>query len=144
MTTTNTVLVRTALHKKYYKVFLSDFYIKIVHVLYWYLARGTLGQDKLPFFSSRRTYFRPGLPHSRAQDVSAQGSDAGQTAFSIGFPHQTPPGWPGPTQEYRMVILVTFIRFLRYSAGTWSQVSSPVRCRDLCCLKNRTFFKSSS
>ena len=28
------------------------------------------GKTKLPFFSSRRTDFRPGFPHSRAQDVS--------------------------------------------------------------------------
>ena len=49
-------------------------------------------------------------------------------AFSIGFPPQTPPGWPGPTQEYRMGILVPFIRVLPYSAGTGSLVSSPVLC----------------
>ena len=49
-------------------------------------------------------------------------------AFSIGFPPQTPPGWPGPTQEYRMGILVPFSRVLPYSAGTGSPVSSPVLC----------------
>ena len=49
-------------------------------------------------------------------------------AFSIGFPPQTPPGWPGPTQEYRMGILVPFSRVLPYSAGTGSLVSSPVLC----------------
>ena len=49
-------------------------------------------------------------------------------AFSIGFPPQTPPGWPGPTQEYRMGILVSFSRVLPYSAGTGSLVSSPVLC----------------
>ena len=49
-------------------------------------------------------------------------------AFSIGFPPQTPPGWPGPTQEYRMGILVPFSRVLLYSAGTGSPVSSPVLC----------------
>ena len=46
-------------------------------------------------------------------------------AFSIGFPPQTPPGWPGPTREYRMGILVPFSRVLPYSAGTRSPVSSP-------------------
>ena len=49
-------------------------------------------------------------------------------AFSTGFPPQPPPGWPGPTQEYRMAILVPFIRVLPYSTGTGLLVSSPVLC----------------
>ena len=49
-----------------------------------------------------------------------------------------------------MGILVPFSRVLPYSAGTGSPVSSPVLCmvgqvwgrfRDLCCLKNKTFFQ---
>ena len=71
-------------------------------------------------------------------------------AFSIGFPPQTPPGWPGPTQEYRMGILVPFSRVLPYSAGTGSPVSSPVLCMVVqvggrsarkCDVKNKTFFQ---
>ena len=46
--------------------------------------------------------------------------------FSIGFPPHTPLGWPGPTKEYQMGILAPFIRFLPYSAGTGSPVSSQV------------------
>ena len=70
-------------------------------------------------------------------------------AFSIGFPPQTPPGWPGPTHEYRMGVLVPFIRFFPYSAGTGSPVSSPVlcmvvqvggRCARKYDVKNKTFF----
>ena len=102
-----------------------------------------MSETKLPFFISRRTDFRPRFPHSRAQDVSTHVQDVpsrkyrgswpqqpipARPAFSIGFPPQTPPGWPGPTQEYWMGILVPFTRVLPYSAGTGSPVSSPVLC----------------
>ena len=54
------------------------------------------GKTKLPYFSSRRTDFRPGFPNSRAQDVSthvrnvpsrqilrklASAANPGQTSF---------------------------------------------------------------
>ena len=134
MTTTNTVLVRTALHKKYYKVFLSDFYIKIVHVLYWYLARGTLGQDKLPFFSSRRTYFRPGLPHSRAQDVSTQSCGdilslktlLRNSKFALGFYDIVSVQNSQPVQNLRFSVAGNFWCASSYSSGPPS-----VACRRL-------------
>ena len=102
-----------------------------------------LSKTKLPYFSSRRTDFRPGFPNSRAQDVSthvrnvpsrqilrklASAANAGQTSFFNRISTPAPPGWPGPTQEYRMGILVPFSRVLPYSAGTGSPVSSPVLC----------------
>ena len=39
--------------------------IQLTYLLYMHLSK-----TKLPFFISRRTYFRPGFSHSRAQDVS--------------------------------------------------------------------------
>ena len=93
------------------------------------------GKTNLPFFRSHRTNFRPGFLQSRAQDVSRPD--------------------PRPTQEYRMGILVPFIRVLLYIAGTGSPVSSPVlcmvvqvggRCRRKCDVENnkRTSSESSS
>ena len=69
-----------------------------------------LSKTKLPIFSSRRTDFRPGFSHSRAQDVSthvrnvpnrqilrklASAANAGQTSFfnRISTPD---PSWVGP------------------------------------------------
>ena len=46
------------------------------YVFYKFLLRTVhLSKTKLPFFISRRTDFRPGFPHSRAQDVSTHVRD---------------------------------------------------------------------
>ena len=62
----------------------------------WAFAIANLSKTNLQFFSSHRTDFRPGFPHSRAQDVSthswnvpsrqilrklASAANPGQTSF---------------------------------------------------------------
>ena len=127
-----------------------------------------MSKTNLPFFSSHRTDFRPGFPHSRAQDVSTHvrnvpsrqilrklpsAANAGRTSFFNRNSTPDPSCLAGPIQEYRMGIMVPFSRVLPYSADTGSPVSSPVlcmvvevggRCPRKCDLKNKYFFKSFS